>query len=241
MNGGLRRRYFSLVLFSTVTAALIIPAYPAGAQDDAEQQKTFLIPRGEYVRQMINEEAVVNVGYRTANESLGKNWMLLEVGMTVLPGHNQNIVREAFVLETPDGTKIPLATQADANKDTAALRALNARADIQREPVSYFPVQAQVACWIGFFADPARSELPFDQFGITPDAACRGRLFFFVPDGIKYGRYVLHVKLASSAMAIPLHVMTKEELKQAKKEYKQYEKEQKRLAKEEAKKAKQKR
>jgi hypothetical protein len=240
MNSRLSHRGLSIALFSTFTAVLLITALPAGAQDEEGKKKVYFVPRGEYVRQLISEEAVINVGYRTANESVGKNWMLLELGLAVLPGHNQNISRDAFTLETPDGSKIRLATQAEVNKDTAALRALNARADIQREPVSYFPVQAQIACWIGFFADPARSELPFDTFGIVPDQGCVGRLFFQVPEGITYGRYLLHVKLASSELAVPLHVMTKEELKKAKKEYKEFEKEQKRKAKEEAKKAKEK-
>ena len=229
-----------MVVVSILIAALVIPAVPVEAQGDAEKKKTYFVPRGEYVRQVIAEEAVVVVGYRTANLSLGKEWMLLEVGLTVHPGHNQNITRDAFALETPDGSKIRLATQAEVNANTAVLRSLNARADIQREPISYFPVQAQIACWIGFFADPAQPELPFDQFGITPDQACLGRLFFQVPDGIEYGRYILHVKLAKSELAVPLHIVTKEELKQAKEEFKEFEMEQKRIAKEEAKKAKEK-
>ena len=240
MIGNLRSRGTSIVRLSVLIAALIIPALPAGAQAGSEKQKAYFIPRGEYVRQVINEEAVVVVGYRTANESVGQKWMLLEAGLTVLPGHNQNIIRDAFLLETPGGSKIRLATQAEVNQNAAALRALNARADIQREPISYFPIQAQIVCWMGFFADPAHSELPFDQFGITPDQACLGRLFFQVPEGIKYGRYILHVKLVKSELAVPLHVMTKEELKQAKEEFKEFEKEQKRIAKEEAKKAKEK-
>jgi len=191
-----RIRALPFALASILTIAVIIPAASVGAQGYQPSEKPILIPRGEYVRQMINDEALVNVGYRNANNSVGGEWMLLEVGMTVFKGHSQNITRDAFALETPDGKKIPLATQAEAQANTGALKALSRRADIQREPINYFPAQAQAACWIGFFADPGNPDhgLPFDEFGLSTETACMGRLFFNVPDGIEYGRYYLHVK-----------------------------------------------
>jgi hypothetical protein len=229
-----RIRALPFTLASILTLAVIVPSASVGAQGYKPGEKPVLVPRGEYVRQVYNNEALVNVGYRNANNSVGGEWMLLEVGMTVFKGHAQNITRDAFVLETPDGKKIPLATQAEAQANTKALRSLNMRADIQSEPINYFPTQAQAACWIGFFADPSDPDrgLPFDEFGLSTESACMGRLFFNVPDGIEYGRYYLHVKLANSELAVPLNVMTKQQLKQAKKQYKEYVKEQKKKAKE---------
>ena len=80
--------------------------------------------------------------------------------------------------------------------------------------------------------------MPFDQFGASAEQGRYGRIFFKVPGGIKYGQYYLHLKLAKTQLTVPLNIMTKEELKEAKKWYKEYVAEQKRIAKEEKKKAK---
>ena len=239
MKNSLSVRTITTALVSILLVVVMIPATLGESQEYTPQEEPTLVPRGEHVRQIINHEAVVVVGYRNANLSVDGEWMLLEVGMTVFPGHSQNIPRGAFVLETPDGTEIPLATQAEAQAETRALKALNMRADIQSEPFNYLPVRVQLGCQIGFFANtgkPAQG-LPFDEFGVNPGSACIGRIFFNVPNGIEYGSYVLHVTLAESVVHIPIDIMTKEDSKQAKKEYREFEKEQKRLAKEEKKQA----
>jgi hypothetical protein len=222
-----------------VTALIAAIGLTFGAAPADAQAPNKMIPRGEYVRQAYNEEATLIIGYRTANLSVGQEWMLLEAGFTVLPGNNQQIKRDQFMLETPDGTIIPMATQTEAQAETATLKALNRRADIQREPIDYFPPQVQVATPMSFFANPAEpGALPFDQFGASAEQGRVGRLFFKVPGGIQYGRYLLHLKLAKGKLVVPINIMTKEELKEAKKMYDEFVKEQKKLAKEQKKQGK---
>lgn len=220
------------VALAFVACAAAFPSTLEAGEESA--QKLRLVPRGEYVRQVSNDEATIVVGYRTANQSVGKEWMLLEVAFTVFRGHNQTVTREQFTLETPDGTVIPMATQAEAQAETATLKALNRRADVQREPINYLPKQAQVATPMAFFADPSEpGVLPFDQFGASPEQGRVGRLFFKVPGGIEYGRYFLNVELEESELSVPVNIMTKEQLKEAKKKYREYVAEQKKIAKEE--------
>jgi hypothetical protein len=226
------RTWHALAVTALVAAiGLTLGAAPADAQAPNK-----MIPRGEYVRQAYNEEATLIIGYRTANLSVGNEWMLLEAGFTVLPGNNQQIKRDQFMLETPDGTMIPMATQTEAQAETATLKALNRRADIQMEPINYFPKQVQIATPMSFFANPAEpGELPFDEFGASAEQGRMGRLFFKVPGGIQYGEYLLHLKLAKGKLVVPINIMTKEELKAAKKAYKEFEKQQRALAKEQKK------
>jgi hypothetical protein len=64
---------------------------------------------GKFVRAAYNNEGYVILGYQPANRSVGEEWMLLEVGMTVLdrtPAYR--LKREALSLETPDGKTLPL-------------------------------------------------------------------------------------------------------------------------------------
>ena len=45
---------------------------------------------GEFVRIAYNNQGFVTMGYRMAQESVGQDWILLEVGIT-LRGHTKNL------------------------------------------------------------------------------------------------------------------------------------------------------
>ena len=64
---------------------------------------------GKFVRAAYNNEGYVIIGYQPANRSIGEEWMLLEVGLTVRDGvKNYTLTRDALSLETPDGKTLPL-------------------------------------------------------------------------------------------------------------------------------------
>ena len=232
-------RSVETTLVLALALAVSLPAAPAAAEDDVAPKINLSFP-GDYVRRVENDQAVLVLGYRTANLSVGESWMLLEIAMTVKPGHDMTLTRGDFTLETPDGAVIQLASQQDFNANTGTLRALDQRASIQRDSLNYLPTRANRPCRIGFFTDIATPErgMAWDQFDVNPEMGCVGRLYFEVPDGIQYGRYFLHVNLTDGEIAAPMTIMTKEELKKVKAQVKAYEKEQKQLAKEQKKQTK---
>ena len=174
---------------------------------------------GEYVRRATSEDAVVVVGYRTANSSIGGDWMLLEIGIAPAPNTSPVLKREDVRLILPDGTVEPLPSQEEFGKASASLRSLDARANIQRDSLNYLPAYATIPCRIGFFADmdnPGRG-LAYDQVSLNQAGACFGRLYFPVPGGIQESAtYILAVQLPNSDIQVPLHMMTKDELKEIK-------------------------
>ena len=61
----------------------------------------------KFVRASYNREGYVILGYQASNYSIGDEWMLLEIGMTVLDNvPDYTIKREHISLETPDGKTI---------------------------------------------------------------------------------------------------------------------------------------
>ena len=63
---------------------------------------------GLFVRAAYNNEGYAILGYKTANMSVGDEWMLLEIGATLREGvSNYTLKRDALSLDTPDGTKLP--------------------------------------------------------------------------------------------------------------------------------------
>jgi hypothetical protein len=181
--------------------------------------------QGEFVRVAYNNEGYSSLGYRVANQSVGEEWMLLEVGLTLREGGNNNFIlkREGLSISTPDDKTIPLAT----NKEYRGgdLRALEMRAKVVRDSVNYFPPGASRACRVGFFAALDSPTMAFDQVDLSWQRACMGRLYFKVPGGIQHGQHFLNVQFEKSKLRVPFRILTKEEEKRASKNWQDVKKE----------------
>jgi hypothetical protein len=174
---------------------------------------------GKFVRAAYNNEGYVIIGYQLVNRSVGEEWMLLEVGVTVLdntPDYELN--RDALSLETPDGKTIPLPMVSEHREGNT--QALQSREKVQRDSINYFPPSATRACALTFFPDLNSRVLPVDEVELSHDRACLGRLYFKIPGGITYGQHWLNVKFEKSLVRVPFRVLTKEEEKLMDKNYK---------------------
>ena len=172
-----------------------------------------------YVRAAYNNEGYVILGYEASNYSVGDEWMLLEVGMTVLgrtPAYT--LTRAALSLETPDGKTIPLPSIGEQRGGN--YQAIQQRATVQSESINYFPGQASTACALLFFPDVNSRAMAFDQVELSNTRACVGRLYFKVPGGIAYGQHFLNVKFQNSLVRVPFRILTKDEQKVLSKNYK---------------------
>jgi hypothetical protein len=219
------KKGLALVLVSL--AYLCFPALPAGLE--AQDKPIVQIPQpgvpqistleGNFVRAAYNNEGYVILGYQLANRSLGEEWMLLEVGMTVLERvPDYTLTRDALSLETPDGKTLPLPTVSEHRQ--ANTSALQAREKVQRDSINYFPPMASRPCRLGFFADLSSPALPWDQVELSTTRACLGRLYFHIPGGITYGQHWLNVKFEKSLIRVPFRILTKDEEKLLSRNYK---------------------
>jgi hypothetical protein len=197
----------------------------AGVQDPPKVQipqpgvSQIMTMEGTFVRAAYNNEGYVILGYQLANRSIGEEWMLLEVGMTVrdnTPAYR--LKREAMSLETPDGKTIPLPTVTEHREGDT--RALQNRERVQRDSINSFPPSATRACALQFFPDLESRALPFDEVELSNTRACLGRLYFKVPGGITYGQHWLNVKFEKSLVRVPFRILTKDEEKTLNKNYK---------------------
>ena len=209
-----------------VLASLCVPAVPADLR--AQERPVVQIPKpgvpqimtmeGNFVRAAYNNEGYVILGYQLVQRSIGEDWMLLEVGITLRDGEKyQKLKREALSIETPDGKTVPLATIAQHRE--ADTRALQQREKVQRDSINYFPPSASQACRLGFFAELDSPVMPWDEVELSYTRACLGRLYFKVPGGIALGQHWLNVQFEKSLVRVPFRILTKEEEKLLSKNY----------------------
>jgi hypothetical protein len=210
----------------TKAGTLITVALVAGATAAAQAQPTPVTPpqptvpeiftaMGEFVRVAYNSEGFATLGYRMAQQEIGKEWMLLQVGITLRkPTKDYRVKRQDLSIRTPDGKTIPLATQ----KEYAAanLTALNNRLRVIHDSINYFPVDASRPCALQFFADlggPGPT-FAYEETELSSDRACLGRLYFRVPGGIQVGQHWLDIRFAGSTVEVPFRTLTNEEEKE---------------------------
>ena len=219
------------VLLSVVLVGLLSiwpSAAPAGAQ--TQEKPTVKIPEpgvpqimtmeGRFVRAAYNNEGYVILGYQLANASVGDEWMLLEVGITLVSNKvpDYSLKREAVSLMLPDGSTLPLPSLMEYRE--APLGGLKNQAKVIRDSINYFPPLANDPCRIGFFSDLKDRAMPWEQVEISYRRACMGQLFFKIPGGIQYGQHWLDVKFEKSLVRVPFRILTKEEEKMLNKNWK---------------------
>jgi hypothetical protein len=195
----------------------------AAEEETAAQAKEQIGVEGTFIRVAENDEGWVTVAYRTANEAVGEEYMLLRVGMTLTDTKGtQTITRDDIKLVTPGGDVLPLMTQGEAEKASGQLAMLTKRAAMDTDSVDYFPRSANRPCDIKFFAAIAgpRLNVAYDQVELASQTACVGVLYFHVPGGIQYGDYNLDVHFANSIVKVPMEIMNKERAEEFTKQWK---------------------
>ena len=231
---------FGLVI-ATAAASVALAQVPQAPVSAVPQIYTI---KGEYTRIAYNNEGWVTLGYRTANGSQGKDWMVLNAGITLQNGvPNQTMTRAQFRVKMPDGSFLPMASQEEF-QNAGYLRGLVNRDKTVRDSINYFPNPGAQGAPMLFFTDPAdqTGALAFDKFEASWQRGYVGRLFFKFPEGqkIEPGQYWLSVKFANSTVEAPFRIMTKDEEKYLRKNWKDLKKEHEAYLKSQAEKAKQK-
>jgi len=222
-NGLVRTTAAGLLCVGLVGAGSVVAQEPPKIKIPEPGVPQIMTMEGRFVRAAYNNEGYAILGYRLANLSVGEPWMVLDVGVSLRDGRPDFVMkRDALSLETPDGKTIPMATNVEFRESD--VRALEARAKLQRDAINYFPPNAHTACRIGFFSDLDSRAPAWDQVEFTDQNACLGRIYFKVPGGIAYGQHWLNVRFADSLVRVPFRILTKEEYTLLDKNYKNIEK-----------------
>src|SRR5690348_8467499 len=125
------------------------------------QQPTVQIPNpgvpqimtleGKFVRAAYNNEAYVILGYQIANRTVGEDWIMLDVGLTLMENvKDYTLKRDAVSLDTPNGS-LPLPSIEEYRENEAKVQGLQNRMKVQRDSIDYFPPWTHGVNRLGFF------------------------------------------------------------------------------------------
>jgi hypothetical protein len=215
-------RFVSAILLA---ASLALASASAGSQQQPAPQipqpgvPEIMTLEGKFVRVAYNNEGYVILGYQIANRTIGHEWIMLDVGLTMMErARDYRLKRDAVSLDTPDGT-LPLPSIDEYRANESQVQGLQNRLKVQRDSIDYFPPWTHGVNRLGFFADLGSNALPWNEVEVTNSRACMGQLYFHVPGGTKYGQYWLNVKFPQSVVRVPFRLLTQEEEKKLGKNY----------------------
>jgi hypothetical protein len=208
---------------AVVSLAALASVHAAGQQKEVKIPQAgvpeIMTIEGKFVRVAYNNEGYVILGYQIANRTVGDEWLLLDVGLTLMERTpDYRLKREAVSLDTPDG-KVPLPSIDEYRANESKVQPLQNRMKVNRDSIDYFPPWTHGANRLGFFADLDSRALPWNETEVTNSRACVGQLYFHVPGGTKFGQYWLNVKFAQSVVRVPFRLLTKEEERMVDKNY----------------------
>ena len=225
------RKCWSALLIALITIT------SAGVSLAEEETRTAVRSRmemkGTYIRVVYNTEAWVVLGFQPANFFVGEDWMLLDVGITLLQEEeSQDLERGEIKLLTPEGSVIALATLEEYGAGAVDLKMLKKRANLQGESINHFPPGTNGTSRICLFSAPTEeSPTPCEKIEVTNGRASLGRLYFNVPGGTQYGQYWLLVQFDKAQLKVPFKIMTDKEARANYKAYRKAEKERQKKAK----------
>jgi hypothetical protein len=174
---------------------------------------------GKFVRAAYNNEGYVILGYQIANRTIGSDWMMLDVGITLMERVKSfDLTRDALSLDTPDGT-VALPSIKEYRQNESKVQQLQMLMKVNRDSINYFPPWTNGVNRLGMFADLGSNAMPWDQAEVSNNRACVGQLYFSVPSGTKYGQYWLNVKFPQSVVRVPFRLLTDDEEKLLGKKY----------------------
>jgi hypothetical protein len=211
-------------VLAVAAAAAVASMHAAGQQRPDVQIPQPGVPQimtieANFVRVAYNNEGYVILGYQIANRTVGEEWIMLDVGLTVMEKiKDYTLKRDAVSLDTPDGP-LPLPSIQEYRENESKVQPLQNRMKVQRDSINYFPPWVHGVNRLGFFSDLGSRAMPWDQVEVTNSRACTGQLSFHVPGGTKYGQYWLNVKFAQSVVRVPFRLFTAEEEKTLSKNY----------------------
>ena len=161
--------------------------------------------RGDHLYSYEGPELEATVGTHQTVNSLGENWLVLGLYLRSLSPAGKIVVdRKAVSVVTPDGHRLPLASQEEFRAAYAQIHALVRRAEFSTPDPRNDP-RALRYCDRWFFAEIGEG-FPTDELYLVNFEPCSGPLVFRAPRGVQPGRWRLVIELEESRADIPFEI-----------------------------------
>lgn len=159
---------------------------------------------GEAMVRSVGADLEAILGYRFAEESLGDEWLIVDLALTGLRSEAIEVRQEAISIVTPDGRRVPLPTQKEFIAAYSEVQSAVRRAEIASQPLEATR-GGRRPCELNFLRLPG-SGVTRDAIWINQRELCVGKLAFPIAGGIQPGRWRLVIELEESSLDVPFNL-----------------------------------
>lgn len=197
-----------MLKFSTILLGLLaITACATGADPNSSDPGIYVMNRNAVVYE--GPEMVAAVAYRQGKKIVAEEWLILAVELTSPRGSGPTIVdRDDISVFTPDGRRLPLASQEEFISNLNRLR-IPTEQTLQFLPLLYRVEPSRMPGERWFYAVNAPN-VGFDEIPMNSSQNFWGPLIFSVPGGVQPGRWRLVFELEESRPDIPFTIEVKQ-------------------------------
>lgn len=143
----------------------------------------------------------VLVDYRFANQSVGDDWIILNVAITSSESQAIEVRRGSISVRTPDGRKIPLPSYSDFIDAYPEIQSAARRAALASDPLD-FTRAGRRPCDLGFQPLPG-TVAALESVYVNVRKICEGLLFFPIQGGIQPGRWEFIIEFEEFDARVP--------------------------------------
>ena len=146
----------------------------------------------------------VIVDYKFANNSLGEDWMILNVAVTSWESKAIEVRRGHVLVRTPDGRKIPLPTYPEFNAAYSEIQSAARRAALASDPIDFTQAGRQT-CDLRFQPLPG-TVAALESVWVNMRKICQGLLYFPVQGGVQPGTWEFIIEFEEFDARVPFEL-----------------------------------
>jgi hypothetical protein len=159
---------------------------------------------GAYISRYRGPFVEALVDYRFAAQSLGDEWMILNVAVAGTQSVAQEVRADAVSLRTSSGARIPLPNYKEFARAFPEVHSASRRAAVAASPLDFSRGDRRW-CRLSFHPIPG-TEPALTAVYVDRRSLCSGLLYFPVPGGIQPERYALTIELEETLVAVPFEL-----------------------------------
>ena len=189
--------------FTTVVVALVAVIATACSTTTSSPVEGVSHPTATSSR-FTGPDAEVLVDARYASTRLGDRWLVLETVLGARAGRRVEVSRNAITVRTPDGLRLPLATQQEYADAYGELRSAQLHPAVaEPSPRTFGTPRRPCGRWL--FTPPGEG-FAAERLSIGGAEQCWGLLVFQVPGGVQPGPWRIDIDLEESDVRLPFRI-----------------------------------
>jgi len=200
----MKRKHALGPLVMLALAALLAACSSASSSKGAQLSEPTIEQMGRTMVRYRDPLVEVLVDYKFANQSVGDEWIILNVAVTSSKSQAIEIRRGSVSVRTPDGRKIPLQSYPDFIDAYPEIQSAARRAALASDPID-FTHAGRLPCDLQFQPLPG-TDTALESVFVNMRKICQGLLFFPVQGGIQPGRWEFVIEFEEFEARAPFEI-----------------------------------